>query len=144
MKKPPLDCVCVCALLTEEYCKRPWFETAELLLAGGVEMLQLREKDLPDGQLLAALMIEETDTCVWGALGTHIVRVEAESDGSDATAEVVTTPDYACAQWLPAFAHYGGDLPDHAPPLLYTRGTNAGGFGNNKNDVQTEVCLCLW
>ena len=37
-----------------------------------------------------------------------------------------------------------GRLPAHTPPMLFTRGTNAGGFGNNRNDVQTEVCLCLW
>ncbi len=41
------------ALLTEAHCRRPWQETAEMLLAGGADAVQLREKDLPDRELLA-------------------------------------------------------------------------------------------
>ncbi len=39
-------------LLTESLCKRGWYETAEAVLAGGADVLQLREKDLPDSILL--------------------------------------------------------------------------------------------
>lgn len=45
------------ALLTERHCRRPWRETAGLLLAGGVDVIQLREKDLPDSELLARARI---------------------------------------------------------------------------------------
>jgi len=40
------------ALLTEERCVNPWRRTAEALLAGGVDALQLREKHLTDSELL--------------------------------------------------------------------------------------------
>ncbi|MHC4592677.1 MAG: thiamine phosphate synthase [Planctomycetota bacterium] len=56
------------ALLTERHCRRPWRETAELLLAGGADVIQLREKDLPDGQLLARAGILREMTAEAGAL----------------------------------------------------------------------------
>jgi thiamine-phosphate pyrophosphorylase len=40
-------------LITESYCRRPWLETAELAIRGGTDCLQLREKDLPAGDLLS-------------------------------------------------------------------------------------------
>jgi thiamine-phosphate pyrophosphorylase len=40
------------ALITEQYCRRPWLETAEAVLAGGAGVIQLREKDLGAGELL--------------------------------------------------------------------------------------------
>ena len=96
----------------------------------------------PAGRLHVALMIEDTGECVWGPPGTYIVLVEVTSDGH-MSARYVTTPDAACAQWLPAFEHVSETSPNHAPPLLYTKGINGGGFGNNKNRVETEVYLCL-
>jgi len=39
-------------LLTERRCRRPWRETAELVVAAGAELVQLREKELPDAELL--------------------------------------------------------------------------------------------
>ena len=39
-------------LLTEAECRRPWLETAELLLEAGTEAIQLREKQLDGGELL--------------------------------------------------------------------------------------------
>lgn len=39
-------------LLTEALCKHGWYETAEAALRGGAGCLQLREKNLPDGELL--------------------------------------------------------------------------------------------
>jgi len=47
-----LRSVRVYAVLTERLCRMPWRETAEALLAGGVDALQLREKELPAGELL--------------------------------------------------------------------------------------------
>lgn len=41
------------ALLSEKHCRLPWRETAERLLAGGADVLQLREKELDDDRLLA-------------------------------------------------------------------------------------------
>ncbi|MGD0541016.1 MAG: thiamine phosphate synthase [Tepidisphaeraceae bacterium] len=40
-------------LITESACKRPWLEAAELAIEGGADCLQLREKNLADGELLA-------------------------------------------------------------------------------------------
>lgn len=40
-------------LLTESLCSGGWFATAEAALRGGADCLQLREKDLPDCELLA-------------------------------------------------------------------------------------------
>lgn len=42
----------VCVLITEALCRRPWFDVAQASLEGGADCLQLREKDLPDGELL--------------------------------------------------------------------------------------------
>jgi thiamine-phosphate diphosphorylase len=41
------------AVLTEKHCRRAWFEAAGMLLKGGVDVIQLREKELADGELLA-------------------------------------------------------------------------------------------
>ncbi len=40
-------------LVTETLCKRPWFDVCEAALRGGANVIQLREKELPDGELLA-------------------------------------------------------------------------------------------
>ncbi len=40
-------------LLTESWCRRPWLETADEVIAGGADCIQLREKSLPDHELLA-------------------------------------------------------------------------------------------
>ena len=39
-------------ILTEALCKHRWYETAEAALRSGAGCLQLREKNLPDGELL--------------------------------------------------------------------------------------------
>jgi thiamine-phosphate pyrophosphorylase len=39
-------------LLTEAYCQGPWDRVVEQALGAGVDVVQLREKDLPDGELL--------------------------------------------------------------------------------------------
>jgi thiamine-phosphate pyrophosphorylase len=43
----------VCVLLTESLCCRPWRDIAAMLVDGGVDAIQLREKDLDGGELLA-------------------------------------------------------------------------------------------
>jgi thiamine-phosphate pyrophosphorylase len=40
-------------LITESACRLPWFEVAERALLGGADCLQLREKDLNSGEILA-------------------------------------------------------------------------------------------
>jgi thiamine-phosphate pyrophosphorylase len=40
-------------LITESVCRRPWLETAKLAIGGGADCLQLREKELDGGELLA-------------------------------------------------------------------------------------------
>jgi thiamine-phosphate pyrophosphorylase len=47
-----LDAVYLYVLITESVCRRPWLETAEQAILGGADCLQLREKDLPSGELL--------------------------------------------------------------------------------------------
>lgn len=39
-------------IVTEALCRRPWLETAEAVLRGGARAIQLREKSLPDAELL--------------------------------------------------------------------------------------------
>lgn len=43
----------VCVLLTESLCCRPWRDVAHALVEGGVDAIQLREKGLDGGELLA-------------------------------------------------------------------------------------------
>ncbi len=93
-------------------------------------------------RLHLVLMVEPTDECIWGPLGTYIVRVVMRTDGTVLRAEPVVAPDPSCAQWLPALEHPVRGPLDHEPALLYTRGVNAGGFDNNTNDLATEVYLC--
>jgi thiamine-phosphate pyrophosphorylase len=38
-------------LITESLCRRPWLEVAELAIAGGADVLQLREKEIGGGEL---------------------------------------------------------------------------------------------
>src|SRR5688572_13737577 len=40
-------------LITESICKRPWREVAQQAILGGADCLQLREKNLESGELLA-------------------------------------------------------------------------------------------
>ena len=43
----------LCVLITESICRRPWQEVLRAALAGGAAAVQVREKDMPDGRLLA-------------------------------------------------------------------------------------------
>ena len=43
----------VCVLLTESLCRRPWQEVLRATLAGGATCIQIREKAMPDGALVA-------------------------------------------------------------------------------------------
>ncbi len=65
---PKLESLRVYALLTERYCTRPWEETAERLLAGGVDALQLREKEMADRELLERARLLRRMTGRAGAL----------------------------------------------------------------------------
>ena len=55
-------------LLTEALCARPWRETAEAVLSGGADCLQLREKSLADADLLARARELREMTASHGAL----------------------------------------------------------------------------
>ncbi|MCK4873473.1 MAG: thiamine phosphate synthase [Phycisphaerales bacterium] len=52
---------CVCVLLTESLCTRPWREVAQGCIEGGADCIQLREKTLAGGELLtrARLLVEQ-------------------------------------------------------------------------------------
>jgi thiamine-phosphate pyrophosphorylase len=67
-RRAKLAAMRVYALLTEQHCRRPWQETAELLLAGGADVIQLREKALPDRELLARARVIRKLTEESGAL----------------------------------------------------------------------------
>ena len=43
----------LCVLVTESLCRRPWEEVLAAVLAGGAAAVQVREKNEPDGALLA-------------------------------------------------------------------------------------------
>jgi len=43
----------LCVLVTESLCRRPWDKVLASVLAGGAAAVQVREKDEPDGALLA-------------------------------------------------------------------------------------------
>lgn len=43
----------LCVLISERLCRRAWEDVARAAIAGGADCLQLREKDLDDGELLA-------------------------------------------------------------------------------------------
>jgi len=47
-----LRCARLHVLVTESLCALPWEQVCEEALAGGADVLQLREKSLPDGELL--------------------------------------------------------------------------------------------
>ena len=51
-KAQKLRSVQLYALLTEDLCRGEWWDTAELLLKGGADVIQLREKRLEGGELL--------------------------------------------------------------------------------------------
>jgi thiamine-phosphate pyrophosphorylase len=60
-----LDGVRLMALLTESLCRRPWLETATLLVKGGVDAIQLREKSLGDREFLRrARRLRELAPCL--------------------------------------------------------------------------------
>ncbi len=94
-----------------------------------------------DGRLFAALMIEPTDSCVWGPPGTWITCLEvAGFDGPIRRLDIMQ-PESAYAQWLPAFPHQTLPVGTCMPPMLFTHGVNAGGFDQNANTIETEVRL---
>lgn len=97
----------------------------------------------PSGRLHAVLMIAPGSDCVWGPAGTHLAQVSLAVDGTGLAVERLTVPDPGCAQWLPALEHPGLAPQERPPALLYTKGLNAGGFDNNRNELATEVFLCL-
>jgi len=53
LRKPAFASVRLYVLITESLCSRPWLDVAESAIRGGADCLQLREKDLPSGELLS-------------------------------------------------------------------------------------------
>lgn len=47
-----LQAALLCVLVTESACRRPWKQFVQEILSGGADVLQLREKDLPDRELV--------------------------------------------------------------------------------------------
>ena len=87
----------VYVLITESACRRDWFTTAELALAGGADCLQLREPDLPAGELLAR--------------AKKLVALCKDAEGGGVPLIVNDRPDVAVLSRA-AGVHVGqGDLP---------------------------------
>jgi thiamine-phosphate diphosphorylase len=92
-------------LITESLCRRSWLRTAREAIAGGADCLQLREKDLDDGELLsrarllAGLCHRHGVLCIIndrpdiarlaGADGVHL----GQTDMSVAAAREIAGPD---------------------------------------------------
>ncbi len=55
-------------LITERFCRRPWRETAEMVLTAGVDVIQLREDRMADGELLDRACVLRDLTTETGAL----------------------------------------------------------------------------
>lgn len=53
LRPPVFGRVRLYVLITESLCRRPWLEVAEAALAGGADCIQLREKQMDGGELLA-------------------------------------------------------------------------------------------
>lgn len=88
------------------------------------------------GDLTAALMVESTDCCEWGPNGTYLIAAKVSDTKHEF--DMLCEPRDDVAQWLPAFAH---STPTEVDLLLYTKGRNAGGFGDNANELLTDVIL---
>ncbi|MFC1712410.1 BNR-4 repeat-containing protein [Candidatus Poribacteria bacterium] len=94
-----------------------------------------------DGMLQAVIMIEPTSSCIWGAAGTNMIRITFDANYKPVEAALVRSPNPDLAQWLPALEQWSWVCKSEVPALLYTVGRNAGGFGNNKNELKTEVWM---
>jgi len=85
------------ALLTECHCRRPWRETAEALLAGGADLIQLREKRLADRELLGRARLLRELTGRAGALlivnDRPDVALLSEADGVHLGQEDLPPPE---------------------------------------------------
>ncbi|MGC9259010.1 MAG: thiamine phosphate synthase [Phycisphaerae bacterium] len=55
-------------LLTESLCRHPWRETLNAILRGGADVVQLREKELNDGELLVRARIVAEECRKYGRL----------------------------------------------------------------------------
>jgi len=72
-------------LVTERLCREPWLDVCRAAIDGGATVLQLREKELPDGEMLERARRLRELTAAQGALFVvndrpHIARL-AEADG---------------------------------------------------------------
>jgi len=79
----------------------------------------------------------------WGARGTALVRMVFAADGHVRHTEPLRPVDSDLPQWLPSLERFCPHAPLQRPALLTTRGINAGGYGQNRNRVRTEVWLRL-
>ncbi len=112
-RKERLQRAHVYVLLTEELCTLPWKETAEAALAGGADVIQLREKHLSDDELIErcqwltaaceaadALCILNDRTDLAYAAGVHGVHV-----GQEDTSVAVARGNMPTAQLLGVSTH---------------------------------------
>ena len=72
-KMPPVG---LHVLLTESLCRHPWHETLLAILEGGADVVQLREKNLGDGQLLMRAQTVAAECRKYGRLSIINDRVD--------------------------------------------------------------------
>ena len=96
-----------------------------------------------DGAVEAVLMASPEAKPGWGAEGTALVRMVFGADGQIRRTEPLRPADPGLPQWLPSLERFCPHAPVGRPALLFTRGVNAGGYGQNRNSVCTEVWLRL-
>lgn len=94
-----------------------------------------------DGAIEVAVTVAPEDAPGWGAPGTALVRLVVDRDGAVCGGELVCEPEPDVACWLPTLERSGAGPAPTRPILLYTRGTNAGGYHTNVNELHSEVWL---
>jgi len=93
------------------------------------------------GKLIAVLMVAPETELGWGAKGTRLVWLTFVPDGSFQEIHQVRQPVSGKPDWLPILERWCWHAPIASPALLFTRGINAGGYNNNRNQVETEIWL---
>jgi hypothetical protein len=94
-----------------------------------------------DGSIEAVLMVSPETGVGWGDQGTTLIRLVVDLAGQVLHKNMVRAPEVGMPHWLPSLERWCPHAPIDRPALLFTRGRNAGGYGNNVNSVKTEVWL---
>ena len=126
----------------DQWSPRALDEIVQRILPGWTIHMQSSLSRRADGTFEIVLMVQP-EMGGWGSTETELVRVTIDSSDGPATVDLVRSPDSSFAHWLPALEHWSWSARSTEPAMLFTRGRNAGGFHNNRNDLRTKVWLDL-